>query len=316
MRALVPGAIAVGLVAPAAVAHANPSLDQIQQQIQQKSAALEKVVEQYDKVDTLLKANQQKAATITSQLPPLQAKVDAAYANIGALAAEEYKTGGISAFNVMLDAGSTDTLIDQLGMLDQVARSRSDEIQAYTTASGALNAQKQALNGVLAQETAQRQTLANQKKTIQAGLSKLYAMRTQAYGAAVQVSSSSSSTVSAPYVAGQAGAAVRYAYGALGAPYTWAAAGPYSVGYDCSGLTMAAWAAAGVSLPHNAAMQWDSVTHISRSQLQPGDLVFYESLGHVAIYVGNGQVIHAPTFGEVVQLASVDMMPPYGYGRP
>jgi len=93
----------------------------------------------------------------------------------------------------------------------------------------------------------------------------------------------------------------------------WAADGPD--GYDCSGLTMAAWRAAGVSLPHNAAMQWDVVAHISRSQLKPGDLVFYNGLGHVAIYVGSGKIIEAPTFGESVKLASVDIMTPYGYGR-
>ena len=114
-------------------------------------------------------------------------------------------------------------------------------------------------------------------------------------------------------MSGKAGVAVRYAYNAIGTPYVWAAEGPN--GYDCSGLTLAAWKAAGKSLPHNAAMQWDKVAHISRSQLAAGDLVFYSGLGHVALYVGGGQVIHAPTFGESVKLASVDMMTPYGYGR-
>ena len=78
---------------------------------------------------------------------------------------------------------------------------------------------------------------------------------------------------------------------------------------------MAAWRAAGVSLPHNAAMQWDVTTRIDRSQLAPGDLVFYNGLGHVGIYVGSNQIIHSPTFGEVVHVASVDVMSPYGYGR-
>jgi len=73
--------------------------------------------------------------------------------------------------------------------------------------------------------------------------------------------------------------------------------------------------AAGKSLPHNAAMQWSAVAHISRGDLRPGDLVFYNGLGHVGIFVGGNQIIHAPHAGTVVQLASVDIMPPYGYGR-
>jgi cell wall-associated NlpC family hydrolase len=63
-------------------------------------------------------------------------------------------------------------------------------------------------------------------------------------------------------------------------------------------------------------MQYNALPHISRSSLQPGDLVFYSGLGHEGIYVGNGQIIHAPTFGDHVRLASVAVMPPYGYARP
>ena len=71
-----------------------------------------------------------------------------------------------------------------------------------------------------------------------------------------------------------------------------------------------------MNLPHKAEMQWNAMPHLARSSLQPGDLVFYNGLNHVAIYVGNGQIIHAPTFGDHVRVASVDMETPYGYGRP
>jgi NlpC/P60 family len=81
-------------------------------------------------------------------------------------------------------------------------------------------------------------------------------------------------------------------------------------------LRRAAWRAAGRSLPHNAAMQCNALPHISRASLSPGDLVFYSRLGHVGIHVGNGQIIHAPHAGDHVRLASVDVMPPYGYARP
>jgi len=81
------------------------------------------------------------------------------------------------------------------------------------------------------------------------------------------------------------------------------AAGPGS--FDCSGLVMYAYAQAGVSLPHYAAAQYDQGRHVGRGELQPGDLVFFDGLGHVGIYAGNGQFIHAPHSGTVVQYASM-----------
>jgi cell wall-associated NlpC family hydrolase len=121
-------------------------------------------------------------------------------------------------------------------------------------------------------------------------------------------------TVTAP-ASGGAATAVAAAKSKLGSPYVWAAAGPSS--FDCSGLTMWAWAQAGVSLPHSSSMQYSSGTKVSTSSLQPGDLVFYGSpIHHVALYVGGGQVIHAPQTGDVVRYASVDMMPIVGAVRP
>jgi cell wall-associated NlpC family hydrolase len=79
------------------------------------------------------------------------------------------------------------------------------------------------------------------------------------------------------------------------------AAGPSS--YDCSGLTMAAWARAGVSLPHSAADQYNYGTHVPEYALQPGDLLFfYQPIGHVTIYIGDGLMVSAPTEGEDVQV--------------
>ncbi|HEY0696363.1 MAG TPA: NlpC/P60 family protein, partial [Micromonospora sp.] len=109
--------------------------------------------------------------------------------------------------------------------------------------------------------------------------------------------------------------AVRFAYAQVGKPYRWGAEGPDS--FDCSGLTSAAWAVAGVRLPHNAARQWGVVTRISRAERRPGDLIFYyRDIGHVAIYVGQGKMIHAPRPGERVRFDDADYQPVRGYGRP
>lgn len=95
----------------------------------------------------------------------------------------------------------------------------------------------------------------------------------------------------------------------------WGATGPGS--FDCSGLTQAAWRAAGVSLPRTTYTQINAGQRISRDQLAPGDLVFfYSGVTHVGMYVGNGQMIHAPRPGSTVRLAPVDSMPWAGASRP
>ena len=105
-----------------------------------------------------------------------------------------------------------------------------------------------------------------------------------------------------------------FAWAQLNEKYVYGAAGPDEG--DCSGLTMMAWKAGGKSLPHNAEEQYDVVHHISRSQLAPGDLVFYNDLGHVAIYIGNNQIIHAPNSRTVVKVGPINGDSIVGYGRP
>jgi peptidoglycan hydrolase-like protein with peptidoglycan-binding domain len=90
----------------------------------------------------------------------------------------------------------------------------------------------------------------------------------------------------------------------LGVPYRWGGASP-ATGFDCSGLVMYVYAKVGISLPHNAAMQYGHGRAVSRSQLRPGDLVFFNGLGHVGIYVGGGRFIHAPHTGDVVRISSL-----------
>ena len=111
------------------------------------------------------------------------------------------------------------------------------------------------------------------------------------------------------------GPAVAYAKAQVGKSYVWGAAGPNS--FDCSGLTMAAYAQAGISLPHNSSAQYNSSPKISESELQPGDLVFYYSpISHVGIYIGNGQVVNALNPGSGVQVSGLHDMPYVGAVRP
>jgi cell wall-associated NlpC family hydrolase len=121
--------------------------------------------------------------------------------------------------------------------------------------------------------------------------------------------------VKSAHTSSKAAKAVAYAKAHLGDPYVYGAAGPHS--FDCSGLTMKAWKAAGVSLPHNTNAQYAKAKHISKSSLRPGDLVFfYSGMSHVGLYVGNGKVIHAPHSGSSVQYIKMKYMPYAGAARP
>jgi cell wall-associated NlpC family hydrolase len=114
-------------------------------------------------------------------------------------------------------------------------------------------------------------------------------------------------------VAGGSGAArtaVSTALAQVGDPYVWAAAGPDA--FDCSGLTQYAYASAGISLPHSSRMQSQMGAPVSRSALQPGDLLFfYSPVSHVGMYIGNGQMVHASTSGSPVKISPVDYMPSF-----
>jgi cell wall-associated NlpC family hydrolase len=312
VRALLIGTVSVGIVAPATVASAAPSPADLQRQIDQASTNLEKIVEQYNKVTEQLKATKAAQDALTAQLAPLQASMDAAYSVVQDVAVKAYEGAPVNTGMALLQAGSPTDLLDQLGVLDQIGRQRRSEIAGYQQAKSKYDGQKQQLDAAQAQQTAEQQQLDGQKAKINSDLQALYALRTQAYGRPTDPPSRPVNATP-PAVSGAAGVAVRTAYNALGIPYVWA--GESMGGVDCSGLVVLAWGTAGYHLPHNAAMQWGVVAHISRSSLTPGDLVFYDGLGHVGIYVGNNQIIHAPHAGTVVQLASVDIMRPYGFGR-
>jgi cell wall-associated NlpC family hydrolase len=111
----------------------------------------------------------------------------------------------------------------------------------------------------------------------------------------------STSAAPPPAPSGGVGAVLAYAYAQLGKPYCYAGVGPSC--FDCSGLSMMAWAQAGVRMSHGSDDQFASFPHVPLNQLQPGDLVFWA--GHVGIYVGNSSVLHAPYTGTVVQITPI-----------
>jgi cell wall-associated NlpC family hydrolase len=119
-----------------------------------------------------------------------------------------------------------------------------------------------------------------------------------------------------PAPSGLAGVAIQAALGQLGVPYRYAQASP-GVAFDCSGLTYYAWAQAGINLPRNSRMQAAAIPRVPIAAAQPGDLLFYYSpISHVGIYLGNGQLVHAPNTGTHVKVANVRWGKVVAVGRP
>ena len=294
----------------ATAAHAAPSTSELTKKIETASNQLEDVTESYNAMNLSLKKTLADEKKLQASLAPAQAALKAASANVGTLATTSYKQGRVGPMSALLTGGQ-DELIDKMSYLDLITRSNQRDIDSFTQATRTFADRQAALKATQAKQAAQVKALNARKQKIQADLKKLYAMRTAAFGQAQETPSRYTGSI--PKVSGSAGAAVSFAYNQLGKPYLFGADGPGS--YDCSGLTSAAWAKAGKSLPHNTKAQWSAVTHISKSELRAGDLVFYRSLGHVALYVGDGQIIDAPHSGTVVKKRGMDIMTPYGYGR-
>ncbi len=313
LRALVIAALAVAITGTTATAaHAAPSTGDINKKIAAAQNQLEDVVESYNKMNIDLQKTISNEKTLAASLGPARDALKLASAQVSTIAATAYMTGQVGTMNVLLD-GPGD-LMDRMSVLDQMSRSRQRDIATYTATTQNYTQRQAALKTTQAKQAAQVKALAARRAKIEADIKKLRAMRTAATGSPVD-KSSGGYTGSVPNISGSAGKAVAYAFAAAKrhAPYGYGQDGPDA--YDCSGLTLAAWRAAGKSLPHNAAEQYSATTRISRSSLKPGDLVFYRSLGHVGLYVGNNQIIDSPHEGSFVDVRSINIMTPYGYGR-
>lgn len=316
---LVAGA-AIAVLLPASVAQADPTPTQIAAQIKDSNDQLEVIVESFDKINGDLATTQAALNALQTKMGPLQASVDSTAASVNQIAVAAYvgESGGLRNISILLNATSSDDALNKITMLDQLSQAQAHELGDYRAQKAGFDTEKNRLTQLLAQQNAQKAALAAKQAQIQGDLNKLNALISKAKAAGVDTSGGPAKSLGPlPPVSGKAGIAVQYAYNHAQPGkhymYKYATDGPTT--YDCSGLTLAAWRAAGVSLPHNAAEQWGKTRHILRSQLQPGDLVFYNGLAHVGIYVGNGTVIHAPHPGTWVQAAGINLDPIYGYGR-
>jgi cell wall-associated NlpC family hydrolase len=305
--------VTVALALIPAPADAAPRGDPLDEKIAATAEALEVVVEQYNDLREGLRASRARADELTAQLEPLERQMEAHRERVGVIAATAYRGNGVQPLAALLAAASANDLVDPLLMLERLSREQEKILAELADSRKRLAAARRTVQALAAEQSARERQLSARKRQIETELARLSELRA---GAARTDETLAAPVDRAPNLpAGAAATAVRFAYAQLGKSYQWGADGPN--GYDCSGLTSAAWRAAGVTLPHNAARQWRAVRHISRAERRPGDLIFYYGdIHHVALYVGDGKIIHAPKPGERVRVERFDYQPIHGYGRP
>jgi len=322
------GAIAVsaGIAFVPQAASAAPDAPATAQEAAELMAArahdLEVVTEQFNTARDQLETQQAAAKAAADALAKAQADLATAQTQVRGIARSAFTGESTSGFSAMMTSDSADEFVDKMSTLQMVA-DHQNEILDQVAAAGQAAAQAQAdaaQSAADAQATydkvaGQQADLQAQVNKYQADFSRLSAAEQQA---AVQLAGSHGSdrasrddrsepAPTGPIVADSAAAqtAVDTAMAQRGKPYVWAAAGPGS--FDCSGLVLYAYKAAGISLPHSSLQQSRMGQAVSRSDLRPGDLIFfYSPVSHVGIYIGNGQMVHAPTSGDVVKVAGID----------
>lgn len=286
--------VSAGLVC--APAHAAPAPTDLEKQIDAEWAKIEPTIEQYNKLQSQLKANQKKASAIQAKIEPLALQSQLALARVGSLASRYYMTGPASDINALLANGEASKLADQLTYLDRIATREQKEIAGVVAAKNKYEAEKQKLDALIAAQTKQQAELAKRKVEINAKIKQLQAMLPRT---TVKVTG-------CPTIRNVVGTAQQYAVKRacqqIGKPYVWNAAGPNA--FDCSGLTLYAYQGTGINLPHYTGDQMTMGRQVSRSNAVPGDLVFFPH--HVGLYIGNGLMVHAPQEGQPVQVENID----------
>ncbi len=289
------------LLGSSTVAFAAPSPGQIEDQIDAKWNQLEPIIEKYNAVHDQLTAGQAQVAALQAQIQPLKTQVDLAMTRIGALSEQLYELGPAANLNAVLSAGTATAFVDQLSTLNAIATMQTDNVSDAIRLKNEFDAKEAPIDAQVAQLKTQTDALDAQKADIQKQIDDLQKLRLTAYGSGTGTGNYRPVACPQSYDGSPGAKAAQFACSQIAKKYVWGADGPNT--YDCSGLTEASWRSVGVSLPHNAYQQKQVTTRVTKDQLKPGDLIFfYSDVHHVAIYVGNGWDVAAPTYGEPVQM--------------
>ena len=317
--------------------HAEPQLTptQVKAKVDKLYQEAEVATEKYDGAKEKADAAEKQLNTLRDEAARKTEKLNSARDSLGYVAAAQYRSGGMDPAVQLMLSSNPERYLDgaefadrvghrqtaavalvrqQLREIEQLRGAAHIELTSLKSRQAELGRQKKTINGKLDQARRLLSGLTPQERVQvgEAGGTGRASRSTTAARGALAAPGSSAAASDAPN--SRAAAAVSYAYQKLGSPYVWGATGPNA--FDCSGLIQAAYSSAGVSLPRTTYAQINAGQRVSRSELRPGDLVFfYSGISHVGIYVGDGQMIHAPNPTAPVRLAPIDQMPFAGATR-
>ena len=286
-----------------------PTVAQVQKKITQLRAKSDQLGQQYDQVQQQLASTNQRLTLVKQQLSIYSGHFSKLQAEVAKIAINQYETGNTNASMTLLTAGNPQQILDQSSILEELSASNEAMIGQFLSAAKQLEQTQQLVNRTKAGIVQLKASLSKRRATLNKMLSQqteLLAKLTPPQQATVG-GGPGTGTTTGKYTGpttSQADKAVAFAYAQLGCPYVYGGTGPCSSGFDCSGLTMESWAAAGVSIERTSYDQWDSLPHVSLSSVQPGDILVFYGAGHVAIYVGGGKFIQAPQPGQNVELVT------------
>jgi cell wall-associated NlpC family hydrolase len=323
---LLAAAVFAGAARPSPVTSKQEQAQQVLAQIQSIDASLEKAAEAYNAAEIKLDSIEAEQKLNAQRLEIARANFERAESFLQQRLVALYTSHDESALEILLGASSLDDLLDRVDTVNRVSeqdariigevrtfraeiKKREAELKRARADQARVVAERAAQKASIERQLSERQQLLSSIKSEIAKLKREEAAqqaRLEAQARARLGSSSSPAPIPSGggNPVGHAGGVVGIAMQYLGIPYRWGGASP-STGFDCSGFTMYVFAQVGISLPHNAAMQFSMGSPVGREFLQPGDLVFFNGLGHVGIYIGGNQMIHSPHTGDVVKISAL-----------
>ncbi|GAA1605983.1 C40 family peptidase [Kribbella sancticallisti] len=338
LAAITTTAVGAGVVfiQQGADADPKPTLPQAKAQVADLQHKAEIAGEAANDLRGQIKTSQDRVKALQTAIAKQQTQVDGVKRQIGSLAVAGYQTSGMTTTAQLLLSTNPDQFLSQASTAQAFAGQQNSALRRFQAAQGKLtdlqaSAQSElgALQAVQAKQDGLKKQFDANLDAAQKVLDKLTDSEREkireenekeAEEARKERPSRDGERMDdddTPVPAnGRAGVAVQAAMAQIGDSYVWGAEGPSS--FDCSGLTLYAWGKAGVSLPHSSKAQYGEGRRVSRSQLQPGDLVFFGSpISHVGMAIGNGRMVHAPRPGKPVKTDAIDYMSGYvGAVRP